>query len=38
VWQRHEFHWGIGWQSLEEIDTGEKDEEPSVFLQWTYRL
>ena len=37
-WKRHELHWGIGWQSLEEIETGEKDEEPSVFLQWAYRI
>lgn len=37
-WRRHEFHWGVGWQSLEEIETGVKDEEPSVYLQWMYRF
>ena len=37
-WHWNEFHWGIGWQSLEEVETGVKDEEPSVFLQWAYQI
>ncbi|MCG6885829.1 MAG: capsule assembly Wzi family protein [Proteobacteria bacterium] len=35
---RQVFHWGVGWQSLTEVLTGDRDEHASVFVQWQLQI
>lgn len=37
-WHRHHFHWGIGWESLEEVETGQQSDDTSLYVRWEIKL